>query len=83
MSDTSMSYISRKSCGCLAMAVVDNPEHKRDVAREVGKAVRLGETVERVTSESVRIMEWVCPQHKRERGEKRSRTRKERDVPVP
>jgi len=63
MSETSMSYISRKPCGCLSMAVVDNPEHKKDVANEIAKAVRRGETVDRVTSEQVRTMDWKCPEH--------------------
>lgn len=67
MPEESMSYISRRPCGCLSMAVVDNPEHKRDVAKEVAKAIRLGETVERVTSESVRKMDWWCPKHRLER----------------
>lgn len=58
-----MSYLSRKPCGCLGMAVVDNPEHKRDVAKEIAKAVRLGEIVERVPLEKVRRTMWRCPTH--------------------
>jgi hypothetical protein len=65
MPEQSMSYISKKPCGCLAMAIVDNPEHKKDVAREIAKAIRAGETVERVTTESVRTMEWECPEHRK------------------
>ena len=64
MSSESMSYIAKKPCGCLSMAIVDNPDHKKDVAKEISKAVRLGETVERVTTETVRTMDWKCPEHK-------------------
>ena len=59
-----MSYISKKPCGCLCMAVLDNPDHKRDVAKEIAKAIRLGETVERVPTETVRTMDWKCPEHR-------------------
>jgi len=59
----SMSYVARKPCGCFAMAVVDNPDHKRDVAKEVAKAIRRGETVTRVPSEDVRTMDWECAEH--------------------
>lgn len=65
MTSTNMSYISKKPCGCLSMAIVDNPDHKKDVAREIAKAIRLGETIERVTLESVRTMDWECPEHRR------------------
>ena len=59
----SMSYVARKPCGCVSMAIVDNPDHKREVAREVAKAVRLGETVDRLPVEDVRTMPWKCSQH--------------------
>lgn len=64
----SYSYISRQPCGCLTVAIVDNPEHRRDVAKEVAKAIRNGEVVERVTSESVRKIDWYCPKHRLERA---------------
>jgi hypothetical protein len=64
MTDEYMSYIATKECGCLTMAAVDSPENKKVVAREVAKAIRMGEKVERVTCEHVRTMEWKCPQHK-------------------
>ena len=59
----SMSYISKKPCGCLAMAVVDNPDHKKETAKEIARAIRAGETVERVTTEQVRTMNWKCLAH--------------------
>lgn len=65
--DISYSYVSRQPCGCLGVAVVDNPEHRRDVAKEVAKAIRCGEIVERVATDSVRTMGWWCPKHRLER----------------
>ena len=59
------SYIARKPCGCITMACVDNPEHKRETAKEVAKAIRLGETIDRVTSEYIRTTDWLCPYHRR------------------
>lgn len=84
MPEQSMSYISRLPCGCLGILVIDNPEHRRDVAKEVAKAIRLGEAVERVATESVREMDWYCPEHRLEReldnatGQKKKRARKKR-----
>ena len=57
-------YIGVKPCGCLGMAVVDDPEHKKDMAREVAKSLRRGEKVSRVSAQQVRDMPWVCPEHK-------------------
>lgn len=64
----SMAYIAREKCGCITMATVDDPEHKREVAKQIAKAVRLGETVERVTCEYVRTTEWKCPEHRKEKA---------------
>ena len=58
-----MSYVARKPCGCLAMAVVDNPAHAKDTAKEIAKAIRLGETVDRLPVEEVRAMPWKCSEH--------------------
>ena len=59
-----MSYISKKPCGCICMAMVDNPNHKKDIAREIAKAIKLGEIIERMPTETVRIMPWKCLEHK-------------------
>ena len=56
-------YIAQKTCGCLTTAIVDNPVHKRDTAREIAKAIRLGELVTRVSTEQVRTMSWNCAEH--------------------
>ena len=60
-------YISRLPCGCITMACVDKLEHKRETAKEVARAIRLGETIDRVTSEYVRDTDWLCPKHRREK----------------
>lgn len=66
-----MAYIGRADCGCIRMAVVDDPDHKRDVAREIAKAVKHGETVERVTCAYVRETKWTradCSAHSKGQG---------------
>ncbi len=49
----------------MAMAMVDNPEHKRDVAREIAKGIRQGYSFQRISTQEVREMEWTCPEHKK------------------
>ncbi|KKL78742.1 hypothetical protein LCGC14_2021750 [marine sediment metagenome] len=61
----SFSYVAFQSCGCLAMAMVDNPEHKRDVAREMAKGIRQGYSFHRLTTQQVREMPWVCLEHQK------------------
>jgi hypothetical protein len=48
------SYIGKKECGCIVAAFVDNPEHKKDIAREIAKWIKDGLTIERVTDDYVR-----------------------------
>ena len=60
-------WISQKACGCLSMAIVNSPDRQKVVAKEVAKAIRLGETVTRVPTQQVREMEWKCPEHKARR----------------
>jgi len=52
-----------KSCGCLGIAIVDTLEHRRDTAREIGKAIREGYRIERLPTATVRTMEWKCTAH--------------------
>jgi len=56
-----MSYIAKKSCGCIVAAIVDRPERKNETAREVSKWIRDGLAVERVTVEYVRENLKSCP----------------------
>lgn len=55
-----MAYISRASCGCIRMATVDAPDRTQNTAREIARAVRNGETVERVTCDFVRTTAWTA-----------------------
>ena len=66
MTKTDYAYIATKPCGCIVMATVDFPEHKREVAKEVGKAIRQGYTVERVAVSYVRE-HWECSVHEGQR----------------
>ena len=58
MSD--MAYIARRPCGCIVIAIVDEPRHAKDTAKDVAKAIRQGYAVERVTIEVVRAGPWEC-----------------------
>ena len=50
-----MAYVSRcATCRKIVMATIDNPAHKREVAKEVADAICLAETVERMPVEDVR-----------------------------
>ena len=73
MTTESQTWIGLRECGCLVMAVVDTPERRRDVAKEVARAIREGLNVQKVSSQSVREMAWkpdslevlqICEQHK-------------------
>ena len=46
-------YIGIDENGIVVMAMVDNPEHRRDVAKEIAKALRNGLVIERVESSRV------------------------------
>jgi len=59
-------YIARAKCGCIVMACVDNPDHLKDTAKEVAKAIRQGYIIERATSSFIRG-NWLCPKHETEK----------------
>ena len=56
------SYVARCKCGCgnLVFAMVNNPDHKKDVAREISKLIRDGYDIETMTVEEVREAPWGC-----------------------
>lgn len=60
---TDMAYVAKKPCGCICSAVVDEPNHKRDVAKDVAEWIREGLTIEHVTVQHVRenFVGWQCP----------------------
>jgi hypothetical protein len=49
-----MAYVGIKACGCIVAATVDNPQHKREVAKDIAGFIRQGLSVERITVERVR-----------------------------
>lgn len=57
-----MSYIGQAPCGCIKLAIVDNPEHAKDTAREISKAIKQGYKIRRVTCDYVR-KHWDCKRH--------------------
>jgi hypothetical protein len=56
----SMTYIALEPCGCLVWAQVDDPEHPKRVAQEVGKIIRAGYRPHIIPTEQVRTMDWHC-----------------------
>lgn len=62
MSEDDFAYIARCRCGCkgIVMAIVDNPVHKREVAKEIAKCIREGYTIEHVTVGYVRQSKFGC-----------------------
>jgi hypothetical protein len=80
MSEVQMAYIGLGACGCLRMAVVDDPAHTRETARQIAMAVKLGETVERVTVEQVRTMPWRCAEHPTEAAFRKAQKVAKREV---
>lgn len=62
MSGELMAYIGREAdCGCVTCVTIDNPDHKREVAKDVAQWVRWGMTVERVAADEARQMFTSCP----------------------
>lgn len=61
-------YVARKRCGCMVSAIVDKPEHTRDVQVELAKWRRSGLTVERAVVADVwsDFVGWDCPHEYRQ-----------------
>ena len=51
---TMMAYVSRRPCGHPVALMVDEPDYRKDTATFVGREIRVGHTVERVTLERAR-----------------------------
>ena len=62
MSDT-YTYVGRADCGCVRVLIVDRREDALAIATEVAKAIRVGMTIDRLPTETVRTMPWHCAQH--------------------
>lgn len=49
-----MAYVGVEPCGCIRAVTVDNPDHAKDVRRNVLEFLRFG-TVERMSVEKARV----------------------------
>ena len=60
--DEPESYIARCQCGCkgIIIAMVDDPERKSDIAKEVAKGIRQGYQFERMAIADVRQSPFGC-----------------------
>jgi len=63
-------YIARCKCGCtgFVVAIVDNPNHKKEVAKEIASCIKEGFSIERVTVGYVRKTPLGC-QKKKEKND--------------
>lgn len=60
--DLTPCYIGREQpCGCAVAVVVDTPDHLNDTAKEIGRMVRQGLTIEHTTVEVARAQLHSCP----------------------
>jgi citrate lyase alpha subunit len=54
-------FIGKKPCGCVVFAMVDEPDpsdyYRKELAKELAKAIRQGLTIEKVPVEYVRNLE--------------------------
>ncbi len=64
-----MAYYATMDCGCLVAAMVDDPTHKKDTAKEIASWARRGDAVNRGTVEEVRAMRWATGAHARGRAD--------------
>ena len=65
MSDTTPCYIGRAACGCVRLAIVDEPFSQESTHRELSKAARHGLTIELVTVDEARPLIKTCPHGRR------------------
>lgn len=55
-------YIGRCTCGCgrMTLAVVDDPDYKKETAKAIAEAIRDGMAIERTTVGVVRAGPFGC-----------------------
>jgi hypothetical protein len=63
MTTEPMCYVGKAPCGCYLFASVDNPERAKENAKEIGKLIRAGWTIEKQTCQWVRDgnLNFDCP----------------------
>lgn len=59
-----MAYIGRCKCGHVVAAAMDEPEYRKDNAKEVARWMRDGLTIERLDVDAVRtyLHKCTCPE---------------------
>lgn len=63
MADTEMAYVATKPCGCVTLIVMESVSM---AGREVARAIRAGEAVNRMSVEDVRTIPSLrCAEHPR------------------
>ena len=62
-----MAYVGVSPCGCIRAATVDNPEHAKDVRKDVAAFMRAGDTIERLSVELAR-MQFCGNKHPKDTG---------------
>lgn len=62
------SYIALKLCGCIAMAMILDDASRRDVAKQIGQAIRDGYRIEPSSNAAVRERPWKCFDHRKAQG---------------
>jgi hypothetical protein len=50
-------------CRCVAAVCVDEPEHRKDVAKFTAEQVRHGHILERMRGDAFRALSFHCPEH--------------------
>lgn len=60
MASEQMAYVARCACGAVVAAVIDDPNYRRDTAREVAAWIRGGLVVERMTVDEAREQWRPC-----------------------
>jgi hypothetical protein len=52
--DPLMTYVARCKCHRVVMMIVDRPTMTKEIAREVGRCIKLGLPIERISIDEVR-----------------------------
>src|SRR3990172_6833408 len=68
-------YIALHSCGGWRVAIVDEPAHVKDTAKEITRAIRRGYSISRVECEDVRSGKVRMCKCRKERKSKQSNRR--------
>jgi hypothetical protein len=52
-----------QDCRCLAAVHVDEPDHRKDVAKFTADQIKRGHLVERISGSDFKVLPWRCPEH--------------------